>query len=146
MSLPEKRLLRSDRVRQLPEQFSWIDRAFIRRGLIDGLCTDAVALYFFLIAVGDRHGLSFYSDRRLAELLSMDAERLQRARRALVQQDLVAYSYPLYQVLSLPLPAEWAPTDAAARSGGLQSLRQVFGQLGQHLPQEPLIPGGRHDG
>lgn len=32
MSMPKKRLLQPDRVRQIPEQFSWIDRVWCDGG------------------------------------------------------------------------------------------------------------------
>ena len=61
----KKKLLVPDRVRRPPKEgFSWIDRRFLREHAAK-LTGDAVMLYFFLAAVSDQHGLSFYSDRRL---------------------------------------------------------------------------------
>jgi hypothetical protein len=58
-----KRPLDPQRVRHFPEQgFSWIDRRFVRDGWLDQLAPDALLLYFFLTAVSDREGLSFYAD------------------------------------------------------------------------------------
>ena len=60
----EKRILVPDRVRRPPrEGFSWIDRRFLRE-YAARLSGDAILLYFFLAAVSDQHGLSFYSDTR----------------------------------------------------------------------------------
>jgi len=147
MSMPEKRLLRPDRVRQLPGQFSWIDRSWVRRGLLQGLPPETIALYFFLVTVADRLGLSFYSDRRICEMLSMDAESLRRSRADLVREDLVAYSYPLYQVLEVPIPRAVPLTAVPGpRGGGMQSLGQVLSQMGRSFDQKDTISGGRHEG
>lgn len=61
----------------------------------------AAALYLFLVTVGDAKGLSYWSDASVANMLSMDAERLAKARRTLQQAGLIAYEKPLYQVLAL---------------------------------------------
>ena len=58
----EKHLLVIDRVRRPPaEGFSWVDRRFLR-DFASCLSGDAVFLYFFLAAVSDRQGLSFYNN------------------------------------------------------------------------------------
>lgn len=58
----KKRLLVVDRVRHPPrEGFSWVDRRFLRE-YAERLTGDAILLYFFLTAVSDKDGLSFYSD------------------------------------------------------------------------------------
>ena len=55
----KKHLLRRDRIRHLPKEgWSWIDRRFVREKARD-LDRDSILLYFFLAAVGDKHGLSF---------------------------------------------------------------------------------------
>ena len=100
----KKRLLVVDRVRRPPrEGFSWIDRRFVR-DFASRLSGDAVFLYFFLAAVSDKHGLSFYGDATLAVRLRIREEAVVAARDELVAYDLVAYQAPLTQVLSLPQP------------------------------------------
>lgn len=97
-----KHLLVPDRVRRPPaEGFSWVDRRFLR-DFAAQLSGDAVFLYFFLAAVSDRQGLSFYHDSTLAVRLRVREEALVAARDELVVYDLVAYQAPLTQVLSLP--------------------------------------------
>jgi len=44
-----KQALRPERLRQVPEQFSWIDQALVQRHLIDRCDTRAAALYLFLV-------------------------------------------------------------------------------------------------
>ena len=92
-----------ERIRRLPpEGFSWIDRRFVREGLIDRLSPEASILYFFLVAVSDAQGLSFYADPTISKMLKLDQEELTGARRRLVRAGLILYQHPLYQVLPLP--------------------------------------------
>jgi hypothetical protein len=117
----KKRVLVANRVRRPPaEGFSWIDRRFLR-DYAERLSGDAVVLYFFLAAVSDQQGLSFYSDASLAARLRMREESVVAAREELLVQDLVAHQPPLTQVLSLP-PARVA-------RGGLQGLRELARNL-----------------
>lgn len=97
-----KHPLLPERVRRPPRQgFSWIDRRFLRVHA-KRLSPEAIFLYLFLAAVSDRCGLSFYSDGTVAALLGLDARTIARARDELIAHDLVAYRYPLSQVLALP--------------------------------------------
>jgi hypothetical protein len=99
----EKRLIEPARQRSIPlTGFSWIDRRFVRDGFLDQLDPDEALVYFFLVAVADRDGLSFYGDRTIAARLGVDEPALYHARRALEHKDLIRYRAPLYQVLSLP--------------------------------------------
>lgn len=103
--MADKRLLVPARVRTLPQPplgFSWIDRRFVRDRFIRRLTEPEILLYFFLVAVADAQGLSFWGDRSLAELLDVDHRSIPTARAGLAHADLIAYDFPLYQVLSLP--------------------------------------------
>ena len=61
-----KQILLPDRVRRPPaEGWSWIDRRFLREHA-SRLSHNAILLYFFLVAVSDKHGLSFYGDATIA--------------------------------------------------------------------------------
>jgi hypothetical protein len=91
------------RVREIPEDgFSWIDRRFVREGFIQRLPPDAILLYFFLAAVSDAQGLSFYADPTIGKILKLNPEGLTQSRARLIKAELIAYRYPLYQVLELP--------------------------------------------
>ena len=59
-------------------------------------------MYFFLSAVADGNGLSFYGDGTVAARLRMPLRSLFQARDALLAYDLIAHEPPLTQVLSLP--------------------------------------------
>jgi hypothetical protein len=100
--MPIKKLLCPERVRKIEGSFSWIEHRFITGGFLWDLSTVEILLYFFLVAVSDRNGLSFYHDDRIASLLKIDLTSLGKAREGLILRSLLAYEPPLYQILSLP--------------------------------------------
>lgn len=118
-----KRVLCPPLLRRVPEQFSWIDHRLVRDRHIAGRSAEALALYLFLVTVADGQGLSYYSDAAIGRLLPLDAARLAGARQELIRARLIAYSKPLYQVLSLD------PLAAVPRSGAAQSLGQILRQM-----------------
>lgn len=97
-----KRLLRPDRLRQIPTSFSWLDHRLVRHDYLRRADHRAWALYLFLVTVADSQGLSYYSDAAISRRLRMDPVELSAARQQLIQADLLAYQKPLYQVLALP--------------------------------------------
>lgn len=96
-----KPILCPHRLRHVPPQFSWIDQRLVRDRHIKGRTPRALALYLFLCTVADAQGISYYSDSTAAGVLGFDAVELRAARRELVYAQLIAYSSPYYQVLSL---------------------------------------------
>jgi hypothetical protein len=133
-----KRLLVADRLRRPPATgWSWVDRRFLREHG-DYLSHEAVLLYFFLAAVADRHGLSFYSDHTLTSRLRLSQEVLERARQELLDRDLIAHQLPLVQVLSLPVPGvrrQSAPGQGLIRLGDL--FRQASPPAADTAPPQP---------
>jgi hypothetical protein len=119
----QKKILRPERLRQVPAQFSWIDQRLVRENFLRHGESDAWALYLVLVTVADAQGLSYYSDATLSRLLKLDLLQLARARQQLVGADLLAYHKPLYQVLALP-PVPSAP--ASQRSGQSLSVGDIL--------------------
>lgn len=118
-----KRLLRPERVRRTPPHFSWVDHRLVRDHHLERCGAEALALYLFLIIVGDAEGLSYYSEASIARSLSMDTAAVQSARAELIQADLIAFRHPLYQVLSLtPVPVP----PSSPRSNECLSLSQIL--------------------
>lgn len=97
-----KWLIERERIRKIDGSFSWIDHRFISGRFIHDLSTEEILLYLFLVAVSDRHGLSFYHDDRICSLLKIDLAALGEARQRLIERSLLAWRAPVYQVLSLP--------------------------------------------
>jgi hypothetical protein len=86
-------------------------------------------LYFFLAAVSDKDGLSFYSDASIAVRLRMTEAVVVAARDELVREDLVAYRAPLVQVLSLPRAV------VERRGGGLVHFGEMLRALAGSSPE-----------
>jgi hypothetical protein len=122
--MTQKKLLRPERQRQVPEHFSWIDHRLIRQHRLRDCDHGAWALYLFLVSVGDAQGLSYYSDASLSRALKVDLLELSRVRRQLIAADLLAHQKPLYQVLSL---AD-APALVCAPAGQLRSVADILRQ------------------
>ena len=121
--MPSTPILVPERLRRPPATgWSWVDRRFVREHAAR-LSRDAVLLYFFLAAVADKHGLSFYADATLAALLRMPLPALLEARDELLAHDLIAHEGRLTQVLSLPLPAQ---RRSAQPAGGLMPLGDIL--------------------
>jgi NADPH-dependent curcumin reductase CurA len=100
-----REVIRADRVRTIPESFSWIDRQLLHGGHLEKLTTEEIALYFFLVLVSGPEGTSYWGYSSIARLLKLPEEDLVHATAGLVKKGLVAFRYPTFQVLSLP-PAE----------------------------------------
>ena len=112
----QKRVLRPERLRQVPAQFSWLDQRLVRENFLRHGPPAAWALYLVLVTVADAQGLSYYSDATLCRLLQMEPLQLARARQQLIAGDLVAYQKPLYQVLALPPTVTLSPTSRAGQA------------------------------
>ena len=120
------------KLRHVPRQFSWVDQRLVRERYIDQLTPEACALYLFLVTVADAQGLSYYADRSLEQRLSLSAPHLPQARQALIEQGLVAYRRPLYQVLALGTP-EPAPVDDSKAEDDVVDIQAVFKQIWEVL-------------
>ena len=120
-----KKILRPERLRQVPAQFSWVDQRLVRENFLRYADPAAWSLYLVLVTVADAQGLSYYSEATLSRLLRMDPLQLARCRQQLVGADLVAYQKPLYQVLALPL-AQAVSAQTAPRTGQSLSLGDIL--------------------
>ena len=125
-----KKILRPERLRQVPAQFSWVDQRLVRENFLRYADPAAWSLYLVLVTVADAQGLSYYSEATLSRLLRMDPLQLVRCRQQLMEADLVAYQKPLYQVLALPLAQVVAP-QASPRSGQTLSVGDILRRVCQ---------------
>jgi len=123
--MTHKKLLRPERRRQIPAQFSWLDHRLVRDNRLASCEAPALALYLVLVTVADAQGLSYYSEASLARLIHLTPDQVILARQQLIAADLIAYQKPLYQVLALDTEAT-TPRPNAPQSAG-QILRQILG-------------------
>ena len=136
--MPPKPILVAARLRRPPATgWSWGDRRLVREHMAY-LSREAVLLYFFLTAVADKHGLSFYGDGTLATLLRMPLPALIEARDELLARDLIAHEVRFTQVLSLPPPGQTQTRRCAPGQGPTQLgeiLRQAIMTARAHEPR-----------
>lgn len=136
---PNKEPLQPDRLRTLPsEGWSWIDRRFLKEKA-HAIHRDAVLLYFFLAAVSDKNGVSYWSDPSISACLRLSEEAVANARDELESQDLLAYQRPLYQVLSIP------SAKVARKASEPTLLADIFRQVARQVSTDtaPGESGGR---
>lgn len=97
-----KQPLVPERLRTIRGSFACVEHRFLRAGFLASLSPDELLLYFFLVLVCDRQGLSYYGYDKICSLLRMDLDDFIQARNQLIQKDLIAFDGALFQVLSLP--------------------------------------------
>ena len=103
----QKKMIDPGRRRRLPEGFGWIDHRLVRDNLIENFSAESLALYLFLLTVGDENGVSWYSDSSICKRLKslgLSIALLKTLRNELVTGELIVYRKPYYQVLELPRP------------------------------------------
>jgi len=92
----------SNRVRKIKGSFAFIEHRFLRHGFWASLSHEELLLYFFLVLVADRAGLSFYPYDKICSLLTINIDAYILARNSLIDKDLLAFDGTFFQVLSLP--------------------------------------------
>ena len=130
-----KIILRPERLRQLPQQFSWLDQRLARHNYFEHASSESWLLYLFLATVADAQGLSYYAERTVCQRLRLSLEPLVAARRRLIALELIAYRQPLYQVLELKsLPRRAEPPRSRPQPAQLEqhlrTLRQALNAQG----------------
>jgi hypothetical protein len=79
----------------------------VRENLIENFSAESLALYLFLLTVGDENGVSWYSDSSICKRLkslNLTVSSLKALRNELISGELITYRKPHYQVLELPRP------------------------------------------
>lgn len=116
------------RIRKINGSFSWIEHRFISEGFLAAMSHEEIVLYFFLVLVGDKNGISFYSYQRICQLLQLETASYVRARNQLMLKSLIACENGRFQVLALPEKSSPKPTvpQSQPRSHNFKSLAEVF--------------------
>ncbi|MFH1627255.1 MAG: hypothetical protein ABIE47_00845 [Pseudomonadota bacterium] len=130
----KKKILRTDRIREIKGGFSFIPHRFLTEGFLSALSQKEMLLYFFLVLVSDRYGLSFYSYDVICSLLEMCVDEYIEARDGLIKRDLIAFDGTLYQVLDLPQsPVKSLPMKAGLHSDRGEDRAQIATLIQQSL-------------
>jgi hypothetical protein len=98
----EKQILEPERVRKINGSFGFIPHRFVADGFFSSLTHSELLVYFLLVLVGDRNGLSYYRQDRLCTILKMPIDAFLSARNGLIEKSLIAFDGYLFQVLALP--------------------------------------------
>lgn len=115
------------RVRRITGSFSWLDHRLIHQGFLARLSPAALLLYFFLVLVGDKNGVSFYHYDKICHLLKLELDQYLRARDELIRLDLIAFEHSYFQVLQLPTPRSAPPPrEKSARGQGWQPIGSIL--------------------
>lgn len=98
----QKTPLVSHRIRTITGSFAWISHRFLSQGFWGSLTHHELLVYLFLVIVGDRQGLSYYSFDKICSLVVITPDEYIVARDGLIDKDLISFDGHLFQVLSLP--------------------------------------------
>ncbi len=100
--MKSKVLINARKKRQIPKHFSWVDHRLVRENYLKRCSSDALALYLFLVTVGDHEGLSYYGDESIIKHLNLNSSsNVKSYRKELEKNGLIAYLNGMYQVLGL---------------------------------------------
>ena len=117
------------RVRRIAGSFAWIDHRLMRNGFLAVMTHQEHSLYVFLALAADRHGVSFYRQEKIGDLLGLDDQAVTVARDRLIELGLLAFEpYSVtspngfYQLLPV---AHLAP-DFVAQQGLADQLAAAF--------------------
>ena len=92
----------STRIRKITGSFSWLDHRLLADGHLHAMSQEEMLLYFFLVLVGDKTGISFYGYDKICSTLKIDVDSFIQARNSLVEKSLIAVANGRFQVLQLP--------------------------------------------
>jgi len=111
--------------------FGWVDHNFLHHGHLNRSSPPELLLYYFLLTVADRNGVSFYDYERICQLLKMEVDDYVRARNLLCEHSLVAFHNGVFQVLSLPQRLEAARSAPPPRpnDGDFHTLKEILHQV-----------------
>ncbi len=127
----KKELLVPERLRKIEGGFGFIPTRFLTGGFFLSLSQYEKLIYFFLVLVSDRQGLSYYSQDKIFTLLELSIDDYIEARNGLIQKSLIAFNGLMFQLLSLPdKPVETTgPKNLSTREDFLKSDRLSIRQL-----------------
>lgn len=115
--------------------FAWIDRRFFFAGFMAELGAAENLLYFFLVLVADKNGLSRYGYDKICATLHLTLDEYIAARETLIRRNLIAFRDGLFQVLVLPIPqggteiSKNMDETRQPRGAGVRSLKDILHNL-----------------
>ena len=92
----KKKVLNDKRIRRISGGFSFIPHRFLTDGFFTALDQHQLLLYFFLVLVSDRYGLSYYAYDSICTTSRLSLEQYIDARNSLIKNDLIAFDGTLF--------------------------------------------------
>lgn len=145
---PTARPPRPDFIRKPTGRFGWLEDRLLHDGWLGRMGSEATSVLVLLALAADRHGSSFYSRRRMGEVLGMHRQQVDGALRRLLELRLVAQrpwrqGQPdgVWQIMPLP----HAPKEP--RGGDVHCVGDILESLGlprsnpTREPEPESMPG-----
>ena len=126
----KKKVLNDKRIRRISGGFSFIPHRFLTDGFFTALDQHQLLLYFFLVLVSDRYGLSYYAYDSICTTSRLSLEQYIDARNSLIKNDLIAFDGTLFQVLQLPSKP---PTPMIPKAGAACLVQQLAKQIAKEV-------------
>lgn len=124
--MKSKSPINPQRVRRISGSFSWLDHRLLHNGFLRLMQPEDMLLYFFLVLVGDKNGVSFYGYDSILKLLKLTLDQYIAARDRLMDLSLIAFENGRYQVLELP---KTPSCSELAPSRKIRSIKQVLDKI-----------------
>jgi len=126
----KKKILNNNRIRRISGSFGFIPHRFLTDGFLIALDQHQLLLYFFLVLVADRYGLSYYGYDSICTALGLSLEQYIDARDSLIEKDLIAFDGTLFQLLQLPLKPPVLKVSKPKKSSAVENLaNQLFEEV-----------------
>jgi hypothetical protein len=122
-----KQPIMPERIRKISGSFSWIDHRILTHGFLTSMSHNEILLYFFLVLVGDKNGVSFYSYDKICQLLKIELDDYIQARDLLIKRSLIACHQGRFQVLELP--KQKVHVNEPKRGDEFRSIKAIFQTL-----------------
>lgn len=116
-----------ERIRKISGSFSWIDHRILTDGFLNAMTSHEILLYLFLLLVGDKNGVSFYSYDKICQLLKIELDDYIQARNLLIRRSLIACHQGRFQVLELP--QQTIAVNEPQRGDEFRSIKAIFRTL-----------------
>jgi hypothetical protein len=100
------------------KSYSIVDHELLHRGYLARLGHQSLALYLFLVVVGDGEGRSFYAPSSIGKILRITAGELERAQAELHHGGLITYQKPYWHVRSLTTALPLRAQNRSTKSKG----------------------------
>ena len=89
-------------IRRIYGSFAAIEHRFMRDGFFANLSHSEIILYFFLVLVANRSGISWYGYDRILQITGLTLDEYVKARNELIDKELLTFDARFFQVLTLP--------------------------------------------